>query len=367
MRKTAFYVSDHGFGHASRSIEIIRQLLTRDKDVEVIVNTSAPLDFIKNSLKEYESRVIYRKVKNDIGLILKPESLYPDVNEMQSEVTRWVQRWDSIVTDEVDYYKGNPVHLIISDITPHAFLITNRLDIPSIGISNFTWYTMYSQFIPSDALCEFKRAYEHMDYFFSLAFHNETEILFQNQCDFGVYARQINKEEVKRIRALLPDNTFLIHIGIGKSVDFKYLEKLKFSSNSKLFFLVSSGSDIEGGNIIKIPQEYCETQNYIAACDLVITKAGWSTIAECLLAQVPFIVLEREMLPEDRNTVDALKSLPVCAVKTISELENMDFNIESMEQYIDMKRYYKQIDRFYKENCSGAIADKVLEILGESI
>ena len=35
----AFYISDHGFGHASRNIPIIRYILEANKDIRIIIKT----------------------------------------------------------------------------------------------------------------------------------------------------------------------------------------------------------------------------------------------------------------------------------------------------------------------------------------
>ena len=51
MNNIAFYISDHGFGHASRSIAIIRELIKKD-NLKIYIKTSSPLELIKNSLKE---------------------------------------------------------------------------------------------------------------------------------------------------------------------------------------------------------------------------------------------------------------------------------------------------------------------------
>ena len=48
MKKIIFYITDHGKGHATRSIAIIREL---QKDYEVIVRNSNSEDLIKQSLQ----------------------------------------------------------------------------------------------------------------------------------------------------------------------------------------------------------------------------------------------------------------------------------------------------------------------------
>ena len=41
MASVAFYISGHGFGHASRQIELINALGTRRPDLSIVVRTSA--------------------------------------------------------------------------------------------------------------------------------------------------------------------------------------------------------------------------------------------------------------------------------------------------------------------------------------
>lgn len=53
-----FYISDHGFGHASRNIPIIGYILEENLDIRVIVKTCRYQgDFIKNVLGKYKSRL----------------------------------------------------------------------------------------------------------------------------------------------------------------------------------------------------------------------------------------------------------------------------------------------------------------------
>lgn len=49
MKTIAYYISDYGFGHASRSIAVIRKLLNHP-EVEIMICHSFALSFIKESL-----------------------------------------------------------------------------------------------------------------------------------------------------------------------------------------------------------------------------------------------------------------------------------------------------------------------------
>ena len=64
-------------------------------------------------------------------------------------------------------------------------------------------------------------------------------------------------------------------------------------------------------NVAKIPGNETETQNYIAMCDLVVTKAGYSTVSEAIRAQVPMVMFKREGYKEDELIVHAIEQLSI--------------------------------------------------------
>ena len=51
----AFYVSGHGFGHASRDIEVLNELGRRRPEVGVVLRTSAPRWIFDLTLKRRET------------------------------------------------------------------------------------------------------------------------------------------------------------------------------------------------------------------------------------------------------------------------------------------------------------------------
>jgi hypothetical protein len=68
-------------------------------------------------------------------------------------------------------------------------------------------------------------------------------------------------------------------------------------------FLVSGNTAVEGKYIVKIPEDVTETQNYIAACDPVISKPGWGNVSEAVRSERPLLVIERGFMREDQNTI----------------------------------------------------------------
>ena len=57
MKTLAVYISDHGFGHASRNIPIIRYILEANKNIKVIIKTGkAQGSFIKDLIGDFNDR-----------------------------------------------------------------------------------------------------------------------------------------------------------------------------------------------------------------------------------------------------------------------------------------------------------------------
>jgi predicted glycosyltransferase len=57
MKTIAFYISNHGFGHASRNIPIIDSLLTKSKDIKVIIKSGKnQIGFMKQLLGKFSPR-----------------------------------------------------------------------------------------------------------------------------------------------------------------------------------------------------------------------------------------------------------------------------------------------------------------------
>ncbi len=77
--------------------------------------------------------------------------------------------------------------------------------------------------------------------------------------------------------------------------------------NPNCNFVVSNNIEVQRDNVYKIPKQYTESQHFIAASDFVITKAGWSTVAEAIISNKPLIVADRSHMEEDKNTIQYLK------------------------------------------------------------
>jgi UDP-N-acetylglucosamine transferase subunit ALG13 len=309
LKTIAYYISDYGYGHASRSIAIIRKILN-EPNIKIIVCHSYALAFIKDSLNF--NRVSYRNTKTDIGYFLEENSIHPDKIRIIQEYKNFLVNWNERMDQEEMFLQMNKVDLVISDISPLPFGAAERLGIPAIGISNFSWYTAYQGLIDNTMLDPFKEAYQKLTSFFALAGSKENWNVPIN--NYGFFSREIDLQEVQRIRqyANPKGNLKVVFLGLGMKIDVGSLNELPIWDSPNCVFLVSSNVQVNRPNVFQIPGDYLESQNFIAASDLVISKAGWGIIGEAISANVPLLILDRTSMKEDQNTIAYLKQHDLC-------------------------------------------------------
>jgi UDP:flavonoid glycosyltransferase YjiC (YdhE family) len=326
MKTIAYYISDYGYGHASRSIAIIRELLRKDQSLRVVICHSFAMPFVQDSLSEFEVRVIYHVVKTDVGYVLHNQSLQADDVGLKHELQNFVDELPVVIDREVDVLKELDVQCVITDISFLAVEVAKRFGVQSIGISNFTWYTAYQEMIEDECLLEqMKKSYDKMTYFYALAGSKEP---WERQQTYGYFSRETDLVEVNRFKQLFnPDGTKnIVFMPIGLKVDMGDISNLPLWHDPNCVYVVSQNMNVHHPNVHQVPTGYNEVQNVVAASDLVISKAGWGTCAEAVIAGKPLLLIERKGFNEDRNTTEALLANQLAKVVQWEDLEKIDFN-----------------------------------------
>jgi hypothetical protein len=115
----------------------------------------------------------------------------------------------------------------------------------------------------------------------------------------------------------------MVFIAIGMSIQVDDLRQMAMWDDPSCLFIISSNLNIDGDNIIRIPADVTESQNYMAICDIVITKPGWGTVGEAVTLRKPLLLLDRSLFQEDRNTIEALHGLHPYKRITWDQLKNL--------------------------------------------
>lgn len=356
MNNIAFYISDHGFGHASRNIPIIRYILEANTDIKIMIKTGKHQgEFIKESLMEFSNRINYYFESIDAGLVLEDGSLNIDKDKLKENVQNYIDSFEARILKEKEFLIKNKVKLVTSDIVPWIFKCSNELNIKSILISNFTWVDIYKEYL-DESICDVYRKY------YALAsktllydlYMDDMKQYIKNYEEISLCCRTFNKDKVQEIKKNFKRK--IVFISVGRSVDLN--DEIDVSSLN-YDFIATEGIRLIGDNVHYLPKKIPNTQDYIMVSDYIITKAGWSTVSESILSRKKIAVLARETVAEDRNTINKLKNMNLAI-----ELNYKNgLNIKSI--LCELDKFNPLFNEYNFENDYKKVGKKILSYIRE--
>src|SRR5688572_25644931 len=140
--RIAFYISGHGFGHASRSIELINALIDRRPDLRVVVRSQvAPWLFRRTAHPAVE----LSPVETDTGVV-QIDSLRLDAEASIQRAGAFMGTFDSRVAAEVKFLRDRDAQLVIADLPPLGIAAAHAAGVPAIAFGNFTWDWIYDHY-----------------------------------------------------------------------------------------------------------------------------------------------------------------------------------------------------------------------------
>ena len=124
-----FYISGHGFGHASRSIEVINAILAQRPETRVGVRTSAPRWLFDLTVK---GKVTYSTLECDTGVV-QSDALTLDEADSIRRAAAFHSDLVTRAASETRSLRELGAGLIVGDIPPLAFAVGASAGIPRSG------------------------------------------------------------------------------------------------------------------------------------------------------------------------------------------------------------------------------------------
>ena len=337
-----FYISDYGYGHASRCIALIRAL-QEQLGVTVSIRTKTSAAFVSKSL----SHCVISSEQNDVGTVMYKDTFTVDAVETECQLKQWISSWDNFVAEECIFCRDHGVDLIVSDITPQAFLVSERLGIPGIGFSNFTWELIFRNLYGrSSEVKQIADAYCSADLALVLPFH-ESMHLFRKRVSVPLVCRKRTRlRDAMRNRFGVGNDEKLVYLGSGFSVQ-TMPDCVETLIDSGVKVLVSENSLTQMNNIIRIPNADTESQDYLGMCDLVITKPGYSTVSEAVSACVPLLIYTRNGFAEDPYITAPIAEEGFGRVLSYDEFSSGEW-VEKLSTFFDLKNAYSSCSDMFK-------------------
>ena len=269
----AFYISGHGFGHASRAIELILALRARRQTTRVAVRTTVPAHLF--APLEGIGTVSLERLETDSGMA-QIDSLRIDEEETARQAARFYADFDRRVADEAAYLKTFEADLAVGDIPPLAFAAAAQAGVPSVAVANFTWdwiYGIYPAFdrLAPQALPAIRRAYALATHALRLPLHGGFEPMLAVTRDIPFIARRSSRNRA--------DTRHALGLGTGRPVVLPSFSAhgadlpLDRLAQDDRFALIDPRRDPPPGFLY---------QDLVAAADVVVSKPGYGIVSECL-------------------------------------------------------------------------------------
>jgi L-arabinokinase len=298
QKRLAYYITPHGFGHAVRSLQVVRQLLDLAPDLEIILVSTLP-EFLLDVIEGRSLSI--RKKRLDIGLV-QLDSIRFDLDATVQVLKSLYNDRNVLLAEEVHFLKTHGILAVACDIPFLPFSAASQLGIPAIGISNFTWDWIYAAYGSSDSrwspLVDWMReCYGKCDLLLQLPMHGDC-----SACpiirDVPLVTRQAkrSREETRSILRLPSDQKVYL-------ISFAYLELEKSAQKrvqdiAEAVFLYKHPLSYHLSNGICLDGFSLSFEDVVAAVDGVITKPGYGIVADCLAHGTPMIYSDRGFFPE---------------------------------------------------------------------
>jgi L-arabinokinase len=284
--RIAFYISTHGFGHAARQQAIIQELAQRG--VQVYVRTGTPPKF-------YTAAYHYHQERYDIGVIM-PGVMQVDAAATFAWYSDFLQRQPEIVEREAAFIREHNIQLVAVDMPPIGCEIAARANVPSVVLTHFTWDWVYEHYLPDFPQYQFivdslKASYAKASLLLEMPFAHEMSV-FPHIEKIPLVINPVTKTRAEICADFaIPANHNIALPGMGGqgwgSGDVSALRDFK----AWTFLLTPDAYDQVRAipHCRCVPMDYPGYHNLIAAADVVIGKAGWSTVAEAIGHRTPML------------------------------------------------------------------------------
>ncbi|MGE4489642.1 MAG: glycosyl transferase, partial [Kiritimatiellales bacterium] len=103
MKPIAYYITAHGYGHGTRSCDVLRAMHRLAPKQFVIVTSDLPIDFLQNRLAGCRN-IIFRPGAFDVGLVQK-DSVRSDLFQTLEKLEDLYNREESLMVQEQNFFR----------------------------------------------------------------------------------------------------------------------------------------------------------------------------------------------------------------------------------------------------------------------
>jgi len=292
-----FYISGHGFGHASRSIEIINALVDRRPGLNVVVRSSVAAWLVRRTAQD---GVTLSPAEVDTGIV-QVDSLHLDARASIDRAEAFMATFHQRVESEVSFLGQQRAKLTISDLPALGIAAGNVAGIPAVASGNFTWDWIYEHYQGGDNVAsQISAVYRNTSVALRMPMWGGFETM-PDVRDIPFVARRSRRdpEEVRRALAI-PLNQRVVLMSFG-GYGLEGLDEDALRAMPGYHVLLPGMIDED----VMYSRGY-RYEDLVRAVDVVVTKPGYGIISECIANHTALLYTSRGDFREYHVLVDAM-------------------------------------------------------------
>lgn len=296
-----FFISGHGFGHASRQVEVINALTRRRPDIRIVIRSAVSPGLLARTLQAaYE----LRPGPCDTGIVQSTSVAHDDEATVQA-ATAFYGRYAAAVAAETAALADEDVRLVVGDIPPLAFDVAQTVGAPSVAIANFTWDWIYAAHPGlagrDDILDTMRAAYRRASLALELPFAGGFEV-FPAVRRLPLVARHAtrSRDEARRHFGLPAGRRVALLSFGGHGLPSLDLARLDCFADWTVVATdrVQTAPGGSPAGVVHLREERFlggrfRYEDLVGAVDVVVTKPGYGIIAECVAAGTAMLYTSR--------------------------------------------------------------------------
>lgn len=285
-----------------RQRAVVEALLGEKSGTDITVQTKTQIEaagrFIQGvKLVEKFNNIQWDKLANGSPDLVKIQSRYQDYIKLSNEY----------VDSEKEFF---PFDFVISDFVYEAFEIAKLHKKPSFGVAHFTWDWFFSKLYPppvhTDVINHFMKMASQATKLYFPPFTPEE--IIQHYKGKAMEVPLILHHVIEHKVSNHNDKFKVLIMDSGAGVLSESIKKALRSVREldDYLFFVAEKFATDQANVRAIPSNDLMV-DYVADMNLVIGRAGFNTISECVGLRTPMLLIGEAMNPEMNENILLLK------------------------------------------------------------
>ncbi|MBI1290687.1 hypothetical protein GC173_05530 [bacterium] len=283
----AYYLSGHGFGHATRAVLVMEALHRLAPGVQLHIRST-----VQESLLRKYLRLPFTLERVQLDSTVIERSIFAvDVPATAAAYRAWAPTREVTIAAETASMRSAGIDVTVFDVPPAAAAASAAAGIPSVAITNFTWDYIYDDYRAEDpvfaeAVRQCRADYALADLALQLPL-GHTFDQFRRTVAVPLVARRtaVDREAIRAELGIHDSRPVLVvalrGAATGLSVDGRDVQVLSFG-------------ELDGPGVRRLEPAWDQRfSEVLAAGDVVLSKPGYGVCSECIANGKPLLHLPR--------------------------------------------------------------------------